>query len=199
MRQSTKEKLEMLVRNGAFSAHEAKRVGLNPRTVYRLCKTGELTRVSRGVYQVTSLAGTTSPDYAAINKRVPDGVLCLITALYHHNLTTEIPREIHLAINRNSNIPKIEYPRVRIFRMSPRQFKAGIQCKKIHGIEMKIYSREKTIADCFKYRNVFGIELGFEALKFYVEQKGSNLSDVLEMAKFCRVESVIRPHLDFLS
>jgi len=199
MRQKTREKLKRLAEKGAFSAREAMCVGLTHRTIYRLCKAGELIRISRGVYQVTDFAGTASPDYAVVSKRVPGGVLCLISALYHHDLTTEIPREIHLAVNRNSNIPRIEWPKVRVFRMSPRQFNAGIERKTLQGIKMKIFSREKTIADCFKYRNLYGIELGFEALKLYVEQRGSNLSAVLEMARICRVEGVIRPYLEFLS
>ncbi|MCD4653879.1 type IV toxin-antitoxin system AbiEi family antitoxin domain-containing protein [bacterium] len=199
MHKNTWDKLSDLSEVGAFRICNAKKAGISPRTIQRLFEKGELLRISRGVYQLKDLHDMPSPDYAAIKQRVPNGVLCLVSALYHHELTMEIPRLIHLAVNRNSNVPRIDYPRIRVFRMSELQFNTGVIRKCISGVDLRIYNREKTIADCFKYRNLYGIDLAFEALKLYVNQPTSKLSSVLEMAKICRVESIIRPYLEFLS
>ncbi len=196
MNRETLSKLKILARKGVFTVSEARQNALSHTTIYRLCETGEVSKIARGIYQVTEFAGTTSPDYAAISKRIPEGILCLISALYHHELTTEIPREIHLAINRKSNIPKVDYPKVRIFRMSALPFKTGVTKMTIGGVKLKIFCREKTIADCFKYRHVFGVDVVIEALKLYMSQKGSDPTKILEMAKACRVARQIRPYLE---
>lgn len=139
-----------------------------------------------------------TPDYAAIKKRVPDGAVCLISALYHHGLTTEIPRKIHLAVHRDANIPRIDYPPVRIFRMSPRPFSTGVEQMEIGGVEMNIFSPEKTIVDCFKYRDKLGLDLAIEGLKNYLSRRDARPTAVLEMAKLCRVETIIKPYLEAL-
>ena len=199
MRQSTQVKLGTVAHHGGtFTTGEAKRVGLSPRTLYRLCESGKVVRVSWGVYQIADAADAISPDYAAIAKRVPEGVLCLLSALYHHDLTTEIPREIQLAVSRNANVPRLGFPRVRIFRMSSHPFNTGIEHMTIGGAELRIFSPEKTIADCFKYRNSLGSAVAVEALKSYMSRRSRNPGKVLEMARICRVEKVVRPYLEAL-
>jgi predicted transcriptional regulator of viral defense system len=140
-----------------------------------------------------------SPEYAVIAKRVPNGVVCLLSALYHHDLTTEIPRAIHLAVNRDARIPRLDYPRVRVFRISSVPFTTGIEKMVIGGTEMRIYSPEKTIADCFKFRNSMGLDVAVGALRSYMARRGRNLDRVLEMARACRVEKVLRPYLEALA
>jgi predicted transcriptional regulator of viral defense system len=170
---------------------------VTPTTLYRLRDRGEIISISRGVFQlVNSECQITSPDYAAVKERVGDGVLCLISALYHHNLTTEIPRKIHLAINRNRNIPRIDYPAIKFYRMSEFHFSAGIEKMLIGGVEMNIYSAEKTIADSFKYRDKIGIDTAVEALKNYISRGGYSMSKLMEMARVCRVNNVIKPYVE---
>ena len=198
----TQLKLDKLVAGahpgGTFTASEARRAGISPRTLDRLRQAGEVTRISRGVYQMTDAQDAASPDYAVIAKRVPTGVVCLLSALYHHDLTTEIPREICLAVSRAANVPRIGYPRVRIYRMSAGSFAAGIERKVVDGVELRVFSAEKTLADCFKYRNRIGPDVAVEALKNYMARRGRNIERVRKMAKVCRVEKIIYPYLEAL-
>ena len=199
MRQTMQNKLTAAgCHSGTCTVGEAQRGGISPRSLYRLCRSGQVARVSRGVFQITGAPDAGSPDYAAIAKRVPDGVVCLLSALYHHDLTTEIPREIHLAVSRDANVPRLDYPRVRVFRMSENPFNAGIERKVIGGTELRIYSPEKTIADCFKYRNSLGTDVAVEALKTYMTRRGRNPGLILDMARVCRVEKIMRPYLEAL-
>ncbi len=199
MRDKIKEKLIALAKRGSgvFTTSKAVRAGVSSRTLYRLRDKREIVAISRGVYQLAGQDSIT-PDYAALGQRVPNGVVCMISALYHHGLTTEIPREIHIAVSRNASVPKIDYPTVRIFRMSPGSFAAGVQQKEIGGVTMNIFSPEKTIADSFKYRERFGMDLAVEALKNYLSQPDSRPTKVLEMATICRVGTIIKPYLEAL-
>ena len=200
MRQSTRTKLVRAAqrRSGIFTAQDVEREGLSPRTLYHLLDAEEIVCISRGVFQLADVDGKemATPDYAAIKQRVPDGVACLISALYHHRLTTEIPRKIHLAVHRDAHIPRIDYPPVRIFRMSPRPFSTGVEQMEIGGVEMNIFSPEKTIADCFKYRDKLGMDLAIEGLKNYLSRRSARPTAVLEMAKLCRVGTIVKPYLE---
>ena len=183
---------------GTFTAAEARRGGISSRTLERLRQAGKVTRISRGIYQMTDAIDAVSPDYAVIAKRVPSGVVCLLSALYHHDLTTEIPREIFLAVSRNANVPRIDYPRVRVCRMSAAPFAAGIERKVVGGVEIRVYSAEKTLADCFKFRNRIGLDVAVESLKAYMVRRSRNLEQVRKMTKVCRVEKIIYPYLEAL-
>jgi predicted transcriptional regulator of viral defense system len=196
MQKQTKKKLTRLanMQGNSFTMSDAKRVGISSQTLYRLRDSHVVIPISRGVYQLAENQSH-MPDYAAIQRRVPDGVLCLISALYHHGLTTELPRRIHLAVSRNANIPKIDYPLVQIFRMSPGPFSIGVQHKLIGGEKMNIFSPEKTIVDCFKYRDRFGLDLAISAMKAY---SGVRPTLILELAKECRVRTIIEHYLKAL-
>lgn len=183
---------------GTFTSAEARRAGVSPRTLGRLRQAGKVMRLSRGVYQVAEARDAGSPDYAVVAKRVPLGVVCLLSALYHHELTTEIPREICLAVSRDASVPRIDCPAVRVFRMSAAAFAAGVERKVVDGVELRMYSAEKTLADCFKYRNRIGTDVAVESLKAYMARRGRNLERVRKMAKVCRVEKIMRPYLESL-
>jgi predicted transcriptional regulator of viral defense system len=199
MRHSARDKLVLAFQKGsAFTLTEARNAGISSRTLYRLCESGDAIRLSRGVFQAVDASSPASPDYASIAKRVPKGVLCLVSALYHHELSTEIPRTVHLAIHRNASIPKLDFPKLRVFRMSSPSFDFGVEQAVIDGVELQVYSREKTIADCFKYRNRLGVDLAVEALRYYMTTQDRNPGLVLEMAAVCRVAKIIRPYLEAL-
>jgi predicted transcriptional regulator of viral defense system len=187
------------VKGGAFTTSEVRRAGVSPRTLYRLCQAGKVACVSRGVYQLVDAPDAISPDFAAIAKRVPAGVVCLRSALHHHGLGTEIPREIDIAISRDANVPRLDYPQVRFFRMSPRPFQAGVGRAVIGGAELRVFSAEKTIADCFKHRRLLGTGTCVEAIRTYMARRNRNPGLVLEMARVCRVEKVVRPCLEALT
>jgi len=202
MRQSVREQLDFLStqRSGVFTAQDAASAGISTRTFYRLRDAGEIVCLSRGVYQLANAMGGkfTSPDYAAIKARVPAGIICLISALYHHDLTTEIPRKINLAISRNASIPRIDHPPVQIYRMSAGAFSSGVQQMEIGGVIMNIFSPEKTIADCFKHRDKLGLDLAIEGVRNYLSRPMAKPTVVMEMAKVCRVSKIIKPYLEAL-
>jgi predicted transcriptional regulator of viral defense system len=202
MRNSTKEKLVRAARkhNGIFSANDVVQEGLSVKTLYNLCDSNEVISISRGLFQLVDSGDTevATPDYAAIKKRVPKGVICLISALYYYGLTTEIPRKIYLAIDRNAHIPSIDYPPTSIFRMSSKSFSTGVETGEIGAVKINIFSEEKSIADCFKYRNKIGLDTAIEALKNYCSRRNTNPAGILEMSRVCRVEAVIKPYLEAL-
>ena len=183
---------------GTLRTNEALEAGIHPRILYSMRDAGELEQLARGVYRLAAMGPLSNPDLATVAKRAPQGVVCLISALAFHELTTQIPHAVHLALPRNKRTPKIKYPPLRIYRFSAKSFTAGIETHSIEGIDMRVYDAEKTIADCFKYRNKIGLDITIEALRTYHKHRGSkaNFQRVLEYARTCRVESVIRPYLE---
>ena len=129
-------------------------------------------------------------------QRVPRGVICLISALAYHDLTTQIPHEVYVAVSRDSEPPRVDYPPVHVFRFAGQAFSAGIEIHDMDGTRVRIYSREKTLADCFKYRNKIGLDTVIEALKRYKQQGRIDAEILLRHAQTCRVAKVIRPYLE---
>lgn len=198
MRSETRNIIEAIAQKhyGTFTAQEIEQAGISKRALYNFKAAGEVVAISRGVFQLAD--SRFSPDYAAVRKRIPEGVICLISALYHHNLTTEIPHHIDVAILRNRPVPVIDYPPVKIYRFSDAPFSAGIEQIEIGSVVVNIYSPEKTIADCFKYRNKIGVDTVVEGLKSYLSKPNAKPAEVFRMAKVCRVEKVIKPYMDSL-
>jgi predicted transcriptional regulator of viral defense system len=172
-------------------------LGIHPRTLYALRDTGEIESIGRGLYRLASAPPLTAPDWVAIALRVPRAVICLISALAHHGLTTQIPHSIDLALSSHSQIPRLDRLPVRVFWFSEPAFSAGVQVINIDQVPIRIYSPEKTIADCFKYRNKVGLDIAIEALRAYREQhKRPNRRALLNYAQINRVEKIMRPYLE---
>ncbi|MGB7208379.1 MAG: type IV toxin-antitoxin system AbiEi family antitoxin domain-containing protein [Pyrinomonadaceae bacterium] len=179
---------------GTLSTSEILRLGVHPRTLYHLRESGEITQLSRGVYRLAGLPPLENSDLAIMAKRVPAGVICLISALSFHQITNEIPHEVYFAIPTGKEKPKIDFPPTRVFHFSPETYSAGIEEHVLDEVKIKIYSKEKTIADCFKFRNRIGLDVALEALRQCVS-KGGSRKEILDFARICRVEHVIRPYL----
>lgn len=130
--------------------------------------------------------------------RVPKGVICLISALSFHDITTQIPHKVYIALERKSESPRLEYPPLAIHRFTGKAFHEGIVKHLIDGLEIKVYNPEKTLADCFKFRNQIGMDVVLEALKLYRSKKKFNMKDIYYYARICRVENVMRPYLEAL-
>jgi len=181
---------------GTLRTREALEAGIHPRTLYAMRDAGELEQLARGLYRLAELPPLSNPDLATVGKRVPQGVVCLISSLAFHELTTQVPHVVHLALPRNARTPKLDYPPLQVYRFSADAFPAGIETHAIEGIDVRVYRAEKTLADCFKYRNKIGLDVALEALRTYRGRRGARLQRVLEYARVCRVESVIRPYLE---
>jgi predicted transcriptional regulator of viral defense system len=125
-------------------------------------------------------------------------VICLISALAFHEITTQIPHVIYLAVERGSRPPQIKQPPLRVFRFPRATFSAGIETRKTDGVTVRVYNPEKTLADCFKYRNKLGLDTALEALKLYRERRRVKIKELLRFARVCRVEKVMRPYLEAL-
>jgi len=131
-----------------------------------------------------------------VAKRVPRGVICLVSALAFHDLTTQLPHEVYVAVPRDSEPPRLDYPPVRIFRFGAQAYAAGVETHALDGTPVRVYSREKTLADCFKYRNKIGLDTAVEALKRYRQQGRIDVEALWKHAQVCRVDNVMRPYLE---
>lgn len=175
---------------------DAVRAGVHRDTLRAMVERGDLEKLSRGLYRLIDSPTPTHPDLAAVAVKVPQGVICLISALAYHELTTQIPHEVYLAIDRNSEPPRMDFPPVRTFRFSGTAFTEGVERHKVDSVTLRVYSREKTIADCFKFRNKIGLDTCVEALRRYRESRGFNPDALLNFAAICRVKQVMRPYIE---
>jgi predicted transcriptional regulator of viral defense system len=183
---------------GMLRTGEALQLGIHPRTLYAMRDAQIIERLSRGLYRLADLPTLGNPDLVSVARRVPGGVICLVSALAYHELTTQIPHEIHLALPRGAEPPRLEYPPLRVVWFSGGAFTEGIETHTLDGVAVRIYSPEKTLADCFKYRNKIGLDVAVEALKLYRERRPVRPSELLKFARICRVEKAMRPYLEAL-
>jgi len=132
---------------------------------------GSIEQISRGIYRLVDQPPISNPDLVTICLRFPNAVVCLISALSYHHITTQIPHEISVSVSRNARMPSLDSPPVHAYKFSDETFNAGIDEHEIDGVTVQIYNPEKTLADCFKYRNKLGMDVILEALKLYKSQK----------------------------
>jgi predicted transcriptional regulator of viral defense system len=183
---------------GVLRTSEALRLGIHPRTLYAMRDQGLLERLSRGLYRLADLPPLGNPDLVTVALKVPGGVICLISALAYHELTTQIPHEVYLALPRGAEPPRLEHPPVRVFWFTGKAFTEGVETHEVDGVPVRIYGAEKTLADCFKYRNKIGLDTAVEALRRYVRGRRAPIDTLMSYARICRVEKVMRPYLEAL-
>ncbi|VAW80130.1 Protein co-occurring with FIG00645039: hypothetical protein with HTH-domain [hydrothermal vent metagenome] len=181
---------------GQLRMSEAIRCGMTRYVLYKMRDNGVVEQVSRGIYRLVDLPPMSTPDLVTVSLRFPKAVICLISSLSFHEMTTQIPHEVSVAVRRGARMPSLEYPPVHAYKFSTEAFKAGIEKHQIDGVTVQIYSAEKTLADCFKYRNKLGMEVVLEALKLYRSRKKFNISKLLEHARVCRVGEIMKPYLE---
>lgn len=182
-------------RGGTLRTVEALRAGIHPRTLYALRDAGRIERLARGLYRLADAEPSTDPDLLTVALRVPAGVVCLISALAFHRITTQIPHEIDLALPAGAWTPKLDRPPLRIYRFSGKAMTEGIASHDIGGAKVRVFSAEKTIADCFKFRHKIGLDVAIEALQMYWRQRRVNTSAITKFAAIDRVDVVMRPYL----
>lgn len=175
---------------------EAIKQGITRYMLYSLRDKGIIEQISRGVYRLVELPPVSNPDLVTVALRYPKAVVCLISALSFHEITTQIPHEVSIALPQNSRPPLLEYPPLGVYRYSEHTYQAGIEEHQLDGVSVKVYCPEKTLADCFKFRNKIGMDVILEALKLYKERMKFDHRKVLKYAKICRVEKIIRPYLE---
>lgn len=191
-----KEKRAFSRGGGLLRTSAALRAGIHPRTLYDMRNQGVVEQVSRGVYRLADLPALSNPDLVTVAAKIPSGVVCLISALAYHEITTQIPHEVHVALPRGTEPPRLKHPPLRVFWFTGRLFTEGIETHKLDGIGIRVHSLEKTLADCFKYRYKLGLDTVLEALRLYRSRKRPNVDELMKFARVCRVEKVMRPYLE---
>lgn len=190
------EVLKLARQMGVLRVSDLTSRGIHPEYVRRLCKKGLLTRTGRGLYVAADAEISAHHGLAQAAKRVPHGVICLLSALQFHELGTQSPFEVWVALDRRAARPRIDYPPLRIVRFSGKALTEGAEEHAIEGVKVAIYSAAKTVADCFKYRNKIGLDVALEALRDCREQRKCSNDDIWRYAKICRVANVMRPYLE---
>lgn len=183
---------------GILRMADAIREGVHRRTLYAMRDTGQIEVLARGLFRLSDLPPLGNPDLVTVAARVPHSVVYLISALAFHEMTTQIPHAIWIAVPRNSEPPRLDYPPIRVVRLSHVPYAAGRETHLLDGNAVMVYSREKTLADCFKHRNDIGLDTVLEAVRMYKAQRRINVDAILQFANICRVARVARPYLEAL-
>jgi predicted transcriptional regulator of viral defense system len=191
--------LRLVRRLGIVRPRDVREHGLPGEALWRLARRGLLEQRSRGVYAPAGHKFTEHHSLAATAKRIPHGVICLLSALRAHNLTTQSPHEIWIAIDRKARLPRAAKVKLRVVRFSGKALRDGIEHRVIEGVTVPIYNVAKTVADCFKYRNKIGLDVALEALREAWRERRCTSRELWKYAGICRVANVMRPYLESLT
>jgi len=195
----TQRTLNLLRQQGMLRASDLDTISVPRVVLTRLCAAGRIERIGRGLYRLPGTPGSEHEALATIAIKVPQAVFCLLTALQFHELTTQLPREVWIAMPRGSHPPRIDYPPVKMVQMAGDIYTAGIEEHERDGIKLHVYSVAKTVADCFKHRNRIGLDVALEALKDAWSSRKASADELWNHAKVCRVANVMRPYLDTIA
>jgi len=190
---------------------ELKGASIQTRDIARLLKEGTIFKIKPGLYRLANIGAgvlpplrgkgsgsTISQEIVDVCKALPDGVICLASALAFYDLTTFNPSEIYVAIPNAAKVPKIDFPPLRVFYFRERFYKPGIEQIEGPNCTIKIYNKEKTVCDTFRYRNKYGEDLALEGLKNYLSRKEANINKLRKYAEICQVKTVMMPYLKAL-
>lgn len=181
---------------GAFRTRDLEKIGVPRVVLRRLYRDGLLERVDRGVYMLADGETTEHHTLVEASLRAPSGVICLLSALRFHDLTTQNPSEVWIAIEQKSRRPLLDSIPHKIVYMSSGSFTAGIETHSLEGVDVQLYSASKTVVDCFKYRSRIGIDVAIEALQDYRRSSDYDSDSLWQFAKICRMTNVMRPYLE---
>ena len=196
MKTSTEKILNRVREVGVLRPRDLADSGIPGTYLVRLARRGLLARIGRGLYTLPGTPAGEHHSLAEAAKRVPRGVVCLLSALRYHGLTTQSPFEVWMAIGEKDRRPKAEGQALRIVRYSPPTLQSGVDTHLIDGVRVSVFSPAKTVADCFKYRNKIGIDVAIEALKDCVQRRRCPADELVRYARICRVWNVMRPYME---
>ena len=194
----TQQVIALASQHGLLRASQLQALGIARVTLSRLAASGQLERVGRGVYRLAGAQGSEHESLATVAVKVPQAVFCLLTALQLHELTTQLPRQVWIAMPQGSHAPKMDYPPVKMVQFSGEAYAAGVEVVQVDQVALRVYGVAKTVADCFKHRNKIGLDVAIEALKDALTQRKATADDLWRFAKICRVANVMRPYLEAL-
>jgi predicted transcriptional regulator of viral defense system len=188
--------LQIIETMGLVRPVDLEAFGVSRDQLQRLARQGLVERQARGVYMMAGHSPSAEHTLAQVAKRVPAGVFCLLTALRFHNLTTQSPADVWIALPEKARKPILDSPRLRVARFSGPALVEGVERHLVEGVEIRVYSAAKTVADCFKYRNKIGIDVAVEALRDFSRRYRGGATELARFARICRVARVMQPYLD---
>ena len=191
--------LRLARKHRLLRARDVAQAGLPTVTLTRLVSAGKLERVGRGVYSLPNQAISENRSLAEVAIRVPRGVICLVSALRVHDIGTQAPHEVWLAIPHHMPSPRISQPALRVIRMSGPSLTKGVDRLKVDGVEVPVFNAAKTIADCFKFRNKIGLDVALEALREGWNERKVTMDELWRYATVNRVANVMRPYLESIA
>ena len=192
--------MEYVGEHGIVRSRDIEAIGFPRQYLVRLHRQGKLNRPARGIYTLADndVTVTEHHSYAEVAKRVPKAAICLLSALAFHEITTQNPASVWIALPKGARSPTLASPSLRIVRLSGPSLAEGIENHRTEGVPVRVYSAAKTVADCFKFRNKIGSDVAIEALKDCLRQKKASVNEIYRYAKICRVNNVIRPYMEAL-
>jgi predicted transcriptional regulator of viral defense system len=191
--------LQLARSTGVLRPRDVEAAGIPREYLLRLLREGLLVRTGRGLYSLPDMIASESATLADVAKRVPNGVVCLISALTFHQLTTQVSDRVWVAIERRTWEPRLVYPTLELVRMGSRSFTYGVEQHEIDRTTVRIYSPAKTVADCFKFRNRIGLDVALESLRATWRERRATMDEMWEAAAVCRVANVMRPYLESIA
>jgi len=188
-----------LARQGPVRARDLDEAGVPRAYLRRLCDRGLLERVDRGLYRLVETPITGHSTLAEVVKRVPHAIVCLLSALEVHGLTTESPHAVWLLIDRRARMPRLAYPKLEVIRASGPARAHGVEIRMIDGVEVRLTNPAKTVADCFRFRRHVGLEVALAALRDYLKTRMGSIDELVEAARADRIYGFMRPYLEALA
>jgi predicted transcriptional regulator of viral defense system len=192
----TQRVLDLANQKGLLRASDLEAIDAPRVVLTRLTAAGLLERVGRGLYRLPDAQVSEFESLATVATKVPQAVFCLLTALQFHELTTQLPRQIWIAMPRGSHAPRIDYPPVKMVQMTGDVYAVGVEEHLRDGVKLRVYGAAKTVVDCFKHRNKIGLDVALEALKDVRAKRKATADDLWRFATVCRVANVMRPYLE---
>jgi predicted transcriptional regulator of viral defense system len=195
----TQHVLQLLRQKGWLRASELASAGVPRVVLTRMTASGQLERAARGLYRLPDSLGSEHEGLMTVATKVPQAVFCLLSALQFHGLTTQLPRQVWIAMPRGSHAPRIDHPPIKMVQLTGDAYSEGIESHLHDKVALRVYSVAKTVVDCFKHRNKIGLDVALEALKDARSQKKASADELWRYAKICRVANVMRPYLEALA
>lgn len=198
MQAKTDKLLKLVQRRQIVRPRDLNAAGIPRNYLARLVRRGQLRRLDRGLYAASALPVSEHISLLEVSRRAPNAVVCLLSALRFHEIGTQMPSEVWIAIHFKARAPRITSPPVRVIRLSDTVLHYGVEEKEISGGTIRVFSPAKTVADCFKFRHKIGTDVALEALRDCYHQKKASMNQLWDAAKVCRVAKVMTPYLEFL-
>lgn len=190
---------ELFRQHGLLRSQELEWHGISRTQVSRMVAAGQLQQVARGLYALATYQFSEHATLVTVARRTPNVLFCLLTALRLHDLTTQAPFEVWIALPNKARVPRLDYPPLRVVRFSHTTFKQGVETRVADGVQLRLTNVAKTVADCFKFRNKIGLDVALEALREARRDKRANNDELWHYAKICRVATVMRPYLEAMA